>query len=45
MDNKNVLALLDQAFLVHGVRPNTLNDLEYLVSDIELVIELGVCSC
>lgn len=45
MVRKNPLALLGQAFLVHCVCPDALDDLEYLVSDIKFVIELGVGSC
>ena len=38
----HVLALMRQLLLVHIVDPNTLDDLEDLVADIELVVELRV---
>jgi len=43
--HNDLLAFLGQAFLVHSVCPDALDDLKYLVSDVEFVVELSVCSC
>jgi hypothetical protein len=37
-----VLALLRQTLFVNVVCPNTLDDLEDLVSDVKLIVELGM---
>jgi hypothetical protein len=42
---KYILAFAGQLLLVHIINPDTFDDLEDFISNIELVVELGIDTC